>query len=81
MFLRVVIYPWKLYLNHVIFVEFSQACSGIPNILQNNKGPICQGWVELFVYLLHVITHPWKLQFFHLLIVAYGLACPKLTNH
>ena len=46
-FLHVVRYPWKVKLNHVIFVGFGQACQGMPNDLQN-KAPISLGRVELF---------------------------------
>ena len=47
-FLHVAGYPWKLQLNHVIFVGFGQACLGMPSVLQNNKAPISLGRVDLF---------------------------------
>ena len=82
--MHVVRYPWKLYLNLVIFAGFGQASQGMSNILQNNKATTLWEWLNYFVYLLHVVTHPWKLQFYHVVLVGYGPACPKFseaTNH
>ena len=73
-------YPWKLYLNLVIFAGFGQASQGMSNVLQNNKAAILREWLNYFVYLLHVVTHPWKLQFFHVVLVGYGPACPKFSE-
>ena len=47
-FLYLVRYPWNLYLNHVIFAGFGQACLGMPIVLQDNKLQISVGKVELF---------------------------------
>ena len=73
-------YPFKLYLNLVIFAGFGQASQGMSNVLQNNKATILREWLNYFVYLLHVVTHPWKLQFFHVVLVGYGPACPKFSE-
>ena len=43
-FLHIVIWPWKLLLNHVIFVGCDQACSAFPS----NKEPRSPERVELF---------------------------------
>ena len=48
-FLHVIRYPWKLKLNHVIFVGFGQACLGIHNFLQSNKASVSLR--SYFVYL------------------------------
>ena len=48
LFLHVVRYPWKLYLNLVIFAGFGQACQGMSKVLQNNKATISPERVELF---------------------------------
>ena len=48
LFLHVVRYPWKLYLNLVIFAGFGQACQGMSKVLLNNKATRSQGSVELF---------------------------------
>ena len=47
LFLHVVRYPWKLYLNLVIFAGFGQACQGMSKVLQNNKATISMVKVEL----------------------------------
>ena len=73
-------YPFKLYLNLVIFAGFGQVSQGMSNVLQNNKATILREWLNYFVYLLHVVTHPWKLQFFHVVLVGYGPACPKFSE-
>ena len=71
--MHVVRYPWKLWLNLVIFAGFGQTCPGMSKVLQNNKATISLGRIEL-------VTHPWKLQCYHGVLVGYGPACPKFSE-
>ena len=52
---------------HLFFV-----CSGMPNVLQNNKLSISPGKVVLFSLFVHVVTDPWKLQCYSVVLVGYG---------
>ena len=60
--MHVVRCTWKLYLNHVIFVGFGQACSKLSKITKPQY--LWEGW-NYFVYLMLEITYLWKLQCYH----------------
>ena len=47
-FFRVVRYPWKLWLNHVIFVGFGKAFPGMLKLFQNKKTLLSPRRLELF---------------------------------
>ena len=77
--MHVVRYPWKLWLNHVIFVGLGRACPGMLNVLQINYQYLWESLTILFVacsYTSRKATLSWY--------VLFSWVCPKvseITNH